>query len=94
MNKKPISKSWGVASLILGILSLLIFLAPYIGLPLAILALVFANKQDKILPTGNATAGRVLGIIGIIINGVILLLMLLFMAIMPGLFFWNPIKKE
>ena len=86
MNKKQkvVSKSWGVASLVLGILSLLIFLAPYIGLPLAILALVFASKQDKIYPTGNATAGRVLGIIGIILNGVMLLLVLLFISIMPG----------
>ena len=89
MNKKQkvVSKSWGVAALVLGIISLAIFIAPYIGLPLAILALVFANKQDKVQVTGNATAGRVLGIIGIILNSIMLLLVLLFMIAMPGMFF-------
>lgn len=82
-NQTKESKSWGSASLVLGILGLLGFLAPYFGLPISILALVFANKQDNILSTGNATAGRVLGIIGIIINSVMLLLVLLFLAIMP-----------
>ncbi len=85
-NQTKESKSWGVASLVVGIIGLLAFLAPYFGLPLSILALVFASKQDKILPTGNATAGRVLGIIGIISNSIMLLLVLLFLAIMPGAF--------
>lgn len=88
MNKKiESSKSFGTASLVLGIISLLCFLAPYIGLPLAILGLVFANKQDRQYSTGNATAGRILNIIGIILNGIILLIMLLFMAVMPVLLF-------
>lgn len=85
--KNELTKIWGTSSMVLGIISLLVFLAPYIGLPLAILSLVFANKQDRIIPTGNATAGRVLGIIGIIINSIMLLLILLFMAITPELFF-------
>jgi heme/copper-type cytochrome/quinol oxidase subunit 2 len=82
MNKKvEKSKSWGVASLVLGIIGLLCILAPYFGLPIAILAVIFANKQNKIEPTGQATAGNVLGIIGIIINAIMLLLVLLFVAV-------------
>jgi cadmium resistance protein CadD (predicted permease) len=79
-SKKVVSKTWGNASLVLGIIGLLCIFAPYFGLPIAILAVIFANKQNKIEPTGQATAGNVLGIIGIILNAIMLLLVLLFVA--------------
>ncbi|MFH0701490.1 MAG: hypothetical protein V2A62_03560 [Candidatus Woesearchaeota archaeon] len=58
----------GTASLILGILSLLCFLAPYIGLILAGLSLIFSMIQNKVLPTKFSRAGFILGIIGLTLN--------------------------
>lgn len=79
--KKNITKAWGNTSLVTGILGVLMFMMPYFGLPLAIVALVGANKQDKIKPTGNSSAGRVLGIIGTIINSIMLLLVIFFLGL-------------
>ena len=67
----------GIASLVCAIIGLCLWIAPYIALPLSILAVVFASKQNKIEPTGKATAGMVMGIIGIVINAVMLLFVLL-----------------
>lgn len=71
-ENKP-THAWGIAGLILGILGLLLFLAPYIGIVLSITAIVFYNIQKKHGVTGAATGGLVTGIIGVIINGIILL---------------------
>lgn len=82
------NKSWGIASLITSILSLLLFLMPYIGLPLAIIGVVGAAKQKKIYPMGIANAGNVIGIIGIVINSVMLVFVLVglaFLSIFGGL---------
>ncbi len=79
MKKK---KTYGNTSLICGILSVLLIFMPYFGLPLGILAVVFANtstKRNEI--TGNSTAGRILGIIGIILNGMMGLLAIFFIGI-------------
>ncbi|MEK6938648.1 MAG: hypothetical protein AABX04_06395 [Nanoarchaeota archaeon] len=58
----------GTANLILGIFSLLCFLAPYIGLILAGLSLIFSMIQNKILPTKSSRAGFILGIVGLSLN--------------------------
>lgn len=64
-------------SLVLGIISIITcFCYGIIGLPLGIAALVLGNKALKIYNespenysgSGNATAGKVTGIIGIILN--------------------------
>lgn len=67
---KKDSIAWGVSSMVTGILSLLLFLMPYFGLPLAIFAIVANSKQKKIKESGMGTAGFVLGILGIIINSI------------------------
>jgi len=72
--EKNINNKWGKASMILGILSLVLMFAPYIGLPLAVLAVIFSAIQKP--KTGQATTGLVTGIIGIVIN----FFMLLFVA--------------
>jgi site-specific recombinase len=64
----------GITSLVLGISGIVL---PFIGLPLSILAVIFANKQRKIEPTSHATAGNVLGIIGIVLNGIMWFLVLI-----------------
>ena len=65
------------ATLVLGILSVVTFCCyGIIGLPLGIIALVLGNKAMKefhlhpenYIGEGNAKAGRVLGIIGVVFN--------------------------
>ncbi|AUC22723.1 MULTISPECIES: CCC motif membrane protein [Polaribacter] len=74
-------------SLVLGILSLVTCICyGIIGLPLGIIALVLGNKAIKeynLNPenynsVGNATAGKITGIIGIILNAIFLLVIVWF----------------
>lgn len=58
--------STGVSSLVCGILSILFFLIAFFGLILGIIAIVLSRRAN----TGMATAGKVLGIIGIILNSI------------------------
>lgn len=67
------TKRWGIASLILAILSILFLVLPFVGIILAILAIIFARIQKKHNPIGIATAGLVIGIISIIFNIVLLI---------------------
>jgi len=62
---KKSDRSYGTASLVLGILSLLL---PIIGFGLAILAIVFYGLQRKIGPSGLATAGMTLGVISLALH--------------------------
>lgn len=73
---KKQSNAKGIAALVCGILSLLLVFAPYFGLPLAVIALVLAGQQKRLDESGQATAGNILGIIGIVINSIMLLIML------------------
>ena len=67
------NEGYAVASLVMGIMSVLITWVPFLGLALAILGIIFAVKQRKILageiPCGIATAGLVLSIIGVCLAG-------------------------
>ena len=79
MKKK--SKVWGNASLVTGILSLCLVLAPYLGLPLSIFSVIAAAQQDKIIPTPNTQAGRVCGIIGIVLNAIMLIFVIFIFSV-------------
>lgn len=81
-NVKSTAK--GKASLVMGILGLVLIITPYFGLPLSILATMYASNQNKIVPTGNSNAGNTLGIIGIIINSIMLLIVLLAIIFTAG----------
>ncbi len=82
-----------VASMVLGIISI-VTCAGYgvIGMPCAILAIVFAKKarlaiQDGTAPVNSqsmATAGRVCGWIGVVLNGLTLLLLIFYLLIFIG----------
>jgi len=78
MSKKQLSKAWGNTALVTGILGLVLFLAPYFGLPLSVFAIIAAAQQNKIKSNGNAQAGKIMGIIGICINAIVLLIILAF----------------
>ncbi|MCA9327268.1 zinc-ribbon domain-containing protein [Candidatus Saccharibacteria bacterium] len=62
-TKKP------TLSLVFGILSLVLSIIPIFGLITATTAIVLSNKAKKLAPgSGLATAGLVLGIIGIVLS--------------------------
>lgn len=81
-EKKSIA--WGVTSMVTGIGSLLLFLAPYFGLPLAIFAIVANHLQKKRQPSGMGTAGMICGILGIVINGIMLFFVGFALLLMAG----------
>ena len=84
-NKNKYSLYWGVGSLVSSIVGLLIFLAPYFGLPLSIVALIFSYQSRKLKANGYAIAGLVIGIIGIIINAMSGLFLGLYLLAIGGL---------
>ena len=65
---KPKSNTLGVTSLVFSIIGLLTILAPFIGLPLSVSAIALSREQKKIMSSGIATAGFVIGIIGTVFN--------------------------
>jgi len=66
-KNKP-THAWGIASLIIGIIGILsLFILPIITIPFSILAIIFSIIQRQYEPTGVATVGLILGIIGIIL---------------------------
>jgi len=73
---KKINNKWGITAMILGILAIVLFLAPYIGLPLGVLAIIFSSLQKP--STGASKTGLITGIIGVVICFIILVFMLLF----------------
>ena len=64
---------WATTSLICGIVSVVLPL-PFIGIIIAIFAIVGYYKQKKIVPSGMATAGLILGIIGLVVSGIFTLI--------------------
>jgi len=81
MEKQNLPNS--TVSLVLGIFSIVTCLCyGIIGLPLGIVAFILGNKALKVYSenpeeykgSGNASAGKILGIVGIILNLIFLLL--------------------
>jgi len=76
MAKKEVDNSFGVASVILGILSIamapgavLAFVyGPFVGIVLGIIGIVFAQKQKRIKNNKWVKAGRTLSIIGLVLG--------------------------
>ena len=77
-NNQP-SKGFGIASLILGILSIPLSFIVYIGPVLAILGIIFEILQNKKSKTKLATAGLILSIIGIILTIIIFVAGIIFL---------------
>ena len=69
--------SFGIASVILGILSIIFVLFVIISPVLGILGIIFAIKQKKINKNKWSTAGLVLSIIGLVLS-------ILFLALIIG----------
>lgn len=67
MAKKD-SNNFGIASLVLGISSIVFCWVPFLGIVTGILAIVFYSQQKKISLNGIATGGLVTGIIGLVFS--------------------------
>ncbi len=74
-KEKEVAKEYALASLVLGILSLLI---PFLDLPFAIIAIVLSNKGKG---TTYAETGKVTGIIGLILSIIFYLCFILVIAL-------------
>jgi hypothetical protein len=87
---KPADSSKGVASLVLGILSIIFSMVPLLGLILAILGIVFAAKQKKIGPSRAATAGLITSIIGLVLSLLwVCALIMLFAYLIPAAVYYE-----
>ena len=85
------SNGFGIASLVLGIISIACFFLVFyleviivLGLVSGILGIVFSVKQKKIFPNGIATAGLGTSIIGLILSALWSILALLYWAILSS----------
>lgn len=74
------SNGFGIASLILGICSIVICCCYGVGAIPAIIGLILGILQNQKNANGIATAGIVLGIIGILLNAVCLIYMVVFLS--------------
>lgn len=73
MNSNLKKKSpYGVVSLTLGIISIVMSIFWYISIPTSILAIIFGNKGRKIYGSKTSLAGMITGIVGIALTGIIL----------------------
>lgn len=68
------NRSLGVASLVLGILSILL---PYLGLVCGIVAIVLAREQRKVFREPLSIAGLITGIIGTVLWGLTVLILII-----------------
>jgi hypothetical protein len=62
------STSYGIASMVLGILSLVFSVIFPLAILLGILAIVFGIKQKRIKGNGFATTGLITGVVGILLS--------------------------
>ncbi|CQR46411.1 hypothetical protein BN1058_00671 [Paraliobacillus sp. PM-2] len=89
-NSTPQASGKAIASLVLGILSIII---PWIGFVLGIIAIVLANKAFKEIAhyqlggRGMAVAGLTTGIVGTAIYGLMLLLFIIGIATFNGMYY-------
>jgi len=82
MKKENKSIGFGIASLVTSLIGFFGFVAPYIAILFSISAIVFCVIQQKRYKTGLATAGLVIGILGVIGN--IFWLLTLLLILMMG----------
>ncbi len=88
MAKKPTLKKvqsqeikedrYGIAGLILGVLSVLYSWFPFIGLGIGIAGLIFSIKQEKIRSTSVTTGGKITSIIGLVLSSFMTIFVIVF----------------
>jgi hypothetical protein len=95
LQQKPkTGNGMGIASLVLGICSIVICCCYGIGIIPSVLALIFGILQQRKNPNGIATAGIVLGIVGILCNLVFLIYMIIFFSYASDSNAWQQFFEE
>ncbi len=92
-SAKTASQGFGIAGLVLGIVGLVLFWFPFLGIVCSILAVIFYFVQRRRSPSGMALAGLILGIVGFVVNVLMILVtigLLLTMGEVPGQFMMPP----
>jgi len=80
-NTNSSDNSFGLASAILGIMSIIFATSDSVGgIILAIIALVFANKQNSVSETKWSRYGKILGVLGLILNIILLITAIIFIV--------------
>ena len=82
--EKNESNGKGIASMVLGIVSLLFFWMPYITIFLSIVGIVLAVLQNKTYKNGIATTGLVTSIIGLVLSAILLFFLIIGMIAMAS----------
>lgn len=72
-KKQEQTQSSAVLSLISGIGGIILFLVPFLNIFLSIMAVVFYAQQKRNSDNAMATIGLILGVIGIFLNGLVML---------------------
>lgn len=72
---------YGKWSLVFGVLSIVLFWMSTLGIVFGILAIIFSDFQKKIQDTENARAGKITGIVGLILSGLYLLFFIVILII-------------
>jgi len=75
------NKVFGISSMICGILSALLIIMPYFGIPLGVMAIVLFAISKKKEHTGMAVTGLITGIIGIALGIMMCLLMVVALSL-------------
>ena len=65
---KSMDNSFGTASVVLGIFSIMLSSPPLYGLVLGVISFIFSTKQQKKFKNGWSKSGKILSIIGIILS--------------------------
>lgn len=82
MENKEKKTGYGIASMILGILSIILCWVPFLGVSNGILAIVFFAMQKKRGTTGMSVAGLVTGIIGLIVSTIYMLIYSILLSVL------------
>ncbi len=84
-NNTHSSNSYGIASLVLGIVSIVLSWVPLIGLIAGILGIIFYTQQKRIFPNSISTSGFITSIIGIVLSAIYFLFLIFFVTIMGSM---------
>lgn len=60
------SEGLGTAAFVVALVGLFLFFIPVLGVLLSVIAIILACRQAKVRKTGLATAGKIIGIVGIV----------------------------
>lgn len=81
MTKTKQKISLGIIGFIMSIIGLAGVLMPYFAIIFSIAAITLGSKQRRINETGMGTASTVIGIVGTVLNGIVLFGIILWLII-------------